>query len=105
MAYMSSRSSFVFSFAAATALTACGSPGPGSTPDGATGPDGAGGADASSDVRTLDDCTTSIASDAPAFYKKYFKCVTVTTTATGVAIATDDLPPHKSYYWGASSPN
>lgn len=82
-------------------MAACG--GGGSTP----GPDAAGAPDAlaSSGLRTLDSCTTSIAADVPAFYRRFFRCVTITTTASGVAIATDDLPPHPSYYWGAGDPN
>jgi hypothetical protein len=77
-----------------------GSGGPAAAPD-ASPP----APDASSGLRTLDSCETSIAADAPAFYKKYFRCATVTKTATGVAIASDDLPPHASYYWGAGDPN
>ncbi len=71
----------------------------------ACGDDGGGGVDASDVARTLATCTTTIASDAPAFYQRYFRCVTVTKTATGVSIATEDLPPHPSYYWGAASPS
>ncbi len=55
--------------------------------------------------RTLDNCTTSVAEDAPAFFRQFFKCVTVTTTGTGVRISTQSLPPHRSAYYGASSPN
>jgi hypothetical protein len=82
----------------------CGSSSPAS-PDAAGAPDGAAAPDASSGLRTLANCTTNIAADAPAFYKKYFRCVTVTTTSTGVTIVSDDLPPHTSYYWGAGNPN
>lgn len=78
--------------------------------DGSTAVDAApGDANAATDApagsRTLDTCTTSIAAEAPAFYKKYFRCVTITTTATGVTIATEDLPPHPSAYYAATSPN
>lgn len=66
---------------------------------------GAGQPDAARGARTLATCTTSIAADVPAFYQQYFRCVTVTRTATGVAIATEDLPPHPSYYYGSASPN
>jgi len=59
----------------------------------------------SSGLRTLDSCTTSIAADAPAFYKRYFRCVTITSSASGVTIATDDLPPHKSAYYPKTDPN
>jgi hypothetical protein len=55
--------------------------------------------------RTLASCTTSIADDAPEIYKRYFKCVTITTTADSVIVASESLPPHKSNYWGTSSAN
>lgn len=55
--------------------------------------------------RTLESCTTSVADDAPAFFKRFFKCVTVATTGTGVKISTKSLPPHRSNYFGTSSPN
>jgi len=55
--------------------------------------------------RTLDTCTTNIAAGAPEFYKRYFKCVTITTTATGVSISSNGLPPHRSYYYGAGNAN
>lgn len=54
---------------------------------------------------SLDNCTTSIAADVPAFYKTYFKCVTVTMSGGDVLIATNSLPPHASYYYGSSSLN
>jgi len=79
---------------------ACG----GGDDDGAT-TDAATGVDAPDGARTLDTCTTSIASDVPAFYQRYFRCVSITKTATGVAITTQDLPPHLSYYYGTGSPN
>ncbi len=56
-------------------------------------------------ARTLANCTTSIASDAPEIFKRYFKCVTITTTADAVVIESQSLPPHKSNYWGTGSPN
>ncbi len=56
-------------------------------------------------LHDLTTCTTSIAADAPAFYKKFFKCVTVTTTADGVNVAYNGLPPHKSYYYGQGNVN
>lgn len=55
--------------------------------------------------RTLASCTTTIAADAPDFYKKYFRCVTVTTATDGVVIETRSLPPHPSSYYGTASPN
>ena len=54
---------------------------------------------------TLASCTTSIASDAPAFYRNYFKCVTVTQSGTTTQITSNGLPPHKSYYYGSGNPN
>lgn len=73
-----------------------------------TSSDAASAADAtatSSGVYSLATCTTNIAADVPAFYKKFFRCVTVTKTATGVDITWNGLPPHPSYYWGQGSPN
>jgi len=70
------------------------------TADTATTPDAP-----ASGERTLASCTTSIAADAPEIYERYFKCVTITTTADSVIIASESLPPHKSNYWGAGSPN
>ena len=58
-----------------------------------------------SSVRSLTTCTTNVAADAPAFYRTYFKCVTIVTTPTGVAISTEGLPPHLSYYYGKGNPN
>jgi hypothetical protein len=72
----------------------------------ACGADAASGPDSGTDLRTLDSCATSIAADAPAFYQRYFACVTITTGGDGtVTIATSDLPPHPSYYYGAGDPN
>jgi hypothetical protein len=61
--------------------------------------------DALSGLRTLDTCPTSVAADAPAFYARFFRCVTVTASATGVTIASQDLPPHRSSYYGDTDPN
>jgi hypothetical protein len=95
----------VIAFASVTALAACGD-------DGAdpAGPDAstdatAGDIDAPAGARTLATCTTSIAADVPEFYRRYFRCVTITKTATGVAITTEDLPPHLSAYYAAGDPN
>ncbi|HVV82825.1 MAG TPA: YHYH protein [Kofleriaceae bacterium] len=87
---------------AVPALAACGDDG-GSSAD--AGTDGAQAIDAPTAGRSLDNCTTSIAADVPDFYKRYFKCVTITTTATGVAIQTEDLPPHTSAYYASTDPN
>lgn len=66
---------------------------------------GCGTTGASGDANTLDSCTTQIASDVPAFFKKYFQCVTIALKGQSVAIDGNGLPPHKSYYYGAGSPN
>jgi hypothetical protein len=90
-----------------TAPSACSSsdaaPGAGAGTDAGTGT----GADAASaaGLRTLSSCTTDISADAPAFFRTYFRCVTITATADAVTITTDGLPPHKSNYWGPTSPN
>lgn len=60
---------------------------------------------AASGLRTLDTCETNIADDAPEIFKRYFRCVTITTTADAVVIETQSLPPHGSCYWGAGDPN
>lgn len=57
------------------------------------------------DLRTLDTCTTDIAPGTPAFFSRYFKCVTVTSSKTDVLITSQNLPPHKSNYWGVGNPN
>ena len=49
-----------------------------------------------SGMRTLASCTTSISDDAPAFYKTYFRCVTITMDGDTVVVHTQDLPPHQS---------
>lgn len=54
---------------------------------------------------TLASCTTNIDPAAPAFYKTYFKCVTITMVGSSVVIATSSLPPHRSYYYGVGNPN
>lgn len=79
--------------------------GPDAGGDGA-GPGGDAGSEASaSNLYTLDTCTTDIAADVPAFYRTYFKCVTIKKTADGVSITWNGAPPHASYYWGQSDPN
>lgn len=85
--------------AAPAAIAGCGDDGATATIDAATDVDAPAGA------RTLESCTTSIAGDVPVFYQRYFRCVTITKTATGVAIATTDLPPHLSPYYGAGDAN
>ena len=60
---------------------------------------------AASGERTLDTCETSIDASVPAPYATLFRCVTMTATSTDLVITTRGLPPHRSYYYGASSPN
>jgi hypothetical protein len=81
-------------------LAACGDTGGTADDDGAT-------VDAAaSDLRTLDTCTTSIGAGVPAFYQTYFACSTITVAGDGtVTIASEDLPPHQSYYWPDGDPN
>jgi hypothetical protein len=66
---------------------------------------------------TLDSCTTTIPASAPAgssaevasqlaFFRKYFRCVDVTVTGDGrFTITSRGLPPHRSWYYPATSPN
>ncbi len=71
------------------------------------GADGGGGGDAAtSNARTIQNCATSVAAGVPAFYRTYFRCVTITTaTGGGVTIETMSLPPHLSYYYGVGHTN
>ncbi len=55
--------------------------------------------------RTLQSCETQIAADVPDFFKTYFRCVTITKTASAVVITTRSLPPHRSAYYASTSPN
>lgn len=78
----------------------------GSSEDGGGGGiDGGGGGEAGRGARSLTSCTTSIDPAAPAFYRTYFKCVTITMSGDSVVIATDALPPHASYYYGDGDPS
>jgi len=54
---------------------------------------------------TLDTCETNIADDVPAFYKKYFKCVSITRSGDAVVISSKGMPPHKSFYYAGASAN
>jgi len=60
---------------------------------------------APSGARTLDNCATSLASDLPTFFSRYFHCVDITLDGDHVNIATVGLPPHPSAYHSASDPN
>ncbi len=46
---------------------------------------------------TLTSCDTSAASEVPAFFTKYFRCVTVGRGGGGVVVESQGLPPHKSF--------
>lgn len=106
-----------FLFSLITSLVACGEDDAGAGADAASGDtsgstsgstsggDTSGSTSGSGGELTLSSCTTSIADDAPAFYKKYFKCVTITTSADAVTITSDGQPPHRSYYYGQGHPN
>jgi hypothetical protein len=86
--------------------TACGGAGtPGG--DGGTASDGGAASDGgtASVELTLDNCATNIASDVPAFFRTYFRCVTITKSGTDIVIQTKGLPPHRTFYYGVSSPN
>lgn len=74
-------------------LAACGG-------DDMTSPDAS-----TSNVYTLETCTTTIASDAPEPYHSLFHCVTMAVEGTDITITTNALPPHTSYYYGSASPN
>lgn len=63
------------------------------------------GGSSGSGHRTLSSCETNIAPDAPELFKRYFRCVTVTTSADSVTIQTEDLPPHETNYYGQDSPD
>ncbi|HLL06595.1 MAG TPA: YHYH protein [Myxococcaceae bacterium] len=82
------------------ALLGCGACGDSETPD-PTDPTNPGG----SAERTLENCQTNIAQDAPDFFKNYFRCVNVTMSGSSVVITTQSLPPHRSAYYGTSHPN
>jgi hypothetical protein len=80
-------------------LAACGGGSSTVTPDAAVADTAVSG------ERTLDSCETSIDPSVPAPYASLFRCVTMTATSTDLVITTRGLPPHRSYYYGASSPN
>lgn len=102
----------VVSFSAcALALAACGgsttpstSPDAGGSSSGEAGSSSGGEAGAAGE-RTLATCTTSIAADAPAIFKSYFKCVTIEVSGADVVVTSSALPPHKTSYYGQGSPN
>ncbi|MDH5407847.1 MAG: hypothetical protein OEZ33_08755 [Gammaproteobacteria bacterium] len=54
---------------------------------------------------TLDNCTTTIGDGVPEFYRKYFKCSTITISGANIIIESDGLPPHRTAYYGSGHPN
>ena len=54
---------------------------------------------------TLETCTTNIDADAPDFYQRYFRCVTITLSGDSVVISSSGLPPHESFYYDSAHPN
>ncbi len=48
---------------------------------------------------TPDTCTTSISDDVPSFFKKYFRCVTITLEGDQIVIQSNGTPPHRSFYY------
>jgi hypothetical protein len=54
---------------------------------------------------TLDNCTTNIASNAPEFFKRYFRCVTITMNGSDIVITGNSRPPYRSAYYSTSDAN
>lgn len=55
---------------------------------------------------TLDSCPTSIATNVPPFYQKYFKCMTITKNGSYyIAFESNGLPPYESWYYSSNHPN
>ena len=71
----------------------------------ACGDDAMSAADASTGEYSLATCTTTIATDVPEPYRSLFHCVDIALEGSDLVIKTTALPPHRSYYYGASSPN
>jgi hypothetical protein len=61
--------------------------------------------DAATGEYTLATCTTTIADDVPEPYRSLFHCADIKLDGSDVVITTSSLPPHRSYYYGSSSPN
>lgn len=92
----------------AAAVVACGGEddgGKGGGADSTSGADTAGSTSGTGGELTLANCTTSISDDAPAFYKTYFRCVTITMDGGDVVIESKGLAPHKSFYYGEGHAN
>jgi len=54
---------------------------------------------------SLDNCSASISSSAPDFYKDYFSCVDISPTGSSVTIKTDGYPPYQSWYYEETHSN
>jgi hypothetical protein len=67
--------------------------------------DSSDGADTPGEERTLANCATEIQGDVPAFFADHFRCVTMAMDGDVVVISTENLPPHRTYYYGAGHPN
>ncbi|MFO0663743.1 MAG: YHYH protein [Polyangiaceae bacterium] len=65
------------------------------TNDGGTGGDG--GSDSL--------CVTNVSADVPEVYRRFFSCADVSVDGSNVVLKTRALPPYKTYYYGAASPN
>lgn len=103
---MKSSALTALGFAAVAVVAACSSDSEGGTGSAAdAGTTTKDGGTTTTGVLTIHNCTTDIADNAPAFFKKYFRCVTVTATDTEVTIETSGLPPHLSNYYGEGHPN
>ena len=59
------------------------------------------------DSYNLSTCETSISSDVPLFFQKYFHCVDIKLSQSGeyVNIYYNGLPPYDSWYYASDSPN
>jgi YHYH protein len=49
-------------------------------------------------------CTTQIGAGVPTWIQNNFHCMTIYTCGTSIVFRSNDLPPHKSAYYGNSSP-
>lgn len=54
--------------------------------------------------RTLDNCSTDVKGELNAFFQN-FRCVSISQGAGSTQVLTQDLPPHKSNYYGQNHPN
>lgn len=63
------------------------------------------GNNSDAEALTLDTCSTTISEDAPEFYQRYFRCVTITMEDGDVRIVSNGLPPHLCPYYPEDDPN